>query len=271
MTAFPHHQNSRARQSGESKRIVLLTTASGLANCVSNHLTEAFPNLVILVEDAEKPLTKLKRRMRIAGPLQGVGQMMAAFLFRLVAKNSQSRIREICTQARLSAASPPKAPIIKVGSVNSAACRETLQRLNPDVVAVYGTRLISKTTLACVPAPFINYHAGITPDYRGQHPAYWARVQNNTNGTGVTIHLIDSGVDTGAVLAQKRVNFSEADNITTYQWLQMAAALPLFVACLRHALEGDLTSRPLPPSPSRVWLPPTAWGYVCNGMLKGVW
>jgi hypothetical protein len=59
-----------------------------------------------------------------------------------------------------------------------------------------------------VPSPFINYHAGINPKYRGQDPAYWARVQGDAEHAGITIHLVDEGVDTGAVLFQTCIDLS---------------------------------------------------------------
>jgi folate-dependent phosphoribosylglycinamide formyltransferase PurN len=43
---------------------------------------------------------------------------------------------------------------------------------------------------------------------------------------GVTVHLVDEGVDTSAVLYQPKVDFASDDNIATYRHRQMAAALP---------------------------------------------
>lgn len=119
-------------------------------------------------------------------------------------------------------------------------------------------------------APFINYHAGINPKYRGQHPGYWALVHGDPEHAGVTIHLVDEGVDTGAVLYQARVAFTCEDDITTYQWLQMAHALPLFAAALEDALAQRLTPKRVD-LPSRQWFPPTLWAYAWNGMTRGVW
>jgi len=74
-------------------------------------------------------------------------------------------------------------------------------------VAVYGTRILKPVTLKCASAPFINYHAGINPKYRGQHPGYWPLAQGDEENAGVTVHLVDEGVDMGSVLYQAQVKF----------------------------------------------------------------
>ena len=145
-----------------------------------------------------------------------------------------------------------------------------MQSLDPAVVAVYGTRIIKPRTLAAVTAPFINYHAGINPAYRGQHPAYWALVNRDAKHAGVTVHLVDTGIDTGEVLYQAPVHFDRLDTILTYQWAQLPVALPLF----ERAIE-DAQRRCITPSyvdlPSAQYFPPTLWTYLQNGLSKGVW
>jgi methionyl-tRNA formyltransferase len=158
----------------------------------------------------------------------------------------------------------------EIGSVNSAACRTALRDIDPSVVIVYGTRIIKPPTLACVPAPFINYHAGINPKYRGQHGAYWARCNHDPEHAGVTIHLVDAGIDTGKVLRQAHVTFSPDDNIATCQHRQIAAALPLLVEAIEEAAAGRLRPRQID-LPSRQWFHPTLWGYLRTGLAQGVW
>ena len=94
--------------------------------------------------------------------------------------------------------------------MNAPQCRQALQELAPAVVVVIGTRVIKAATLACISAPIINYHAGINPRYRGQHGYYWALSERDPEHAGVTVHLVDSGIDTGAVLLQARVAASRA-------------------------------------------------------------
>jgi len=208
--------------------------------------------------------------MRLLGLFKTTGQVAGGLVTRIVSKLSNARISEICETHNLDRCVNSSITVHHVSSVNSEEVRGLLAALQPSVVAVYGTRLIGRQTLQSIPAPFINYHAGINPKYRGQHPAYWALASGYPGLAGVTIHLVDEGVDTGAVLYQKPVQFSPSDNIATYQYAQAAAALPL----LARAVEDALFDRIIPITvdlPSQVWFPPTVWQYLWNGLFNRVW
>lgn len=257
-------------QTPNASRIVLLVAEGELGNIAVNHLAARFGRVTVVKEEPESKWIILRRRARLLGPLIASGQAICGVVLKVVAKMSRARINEICAEHGLVIAMPANADFISIGSVNSEVCRRVLRELDPQVIAVYGARIIGKRTLATVAAPFINYHAGITPKYRGQHPAYWALVEKDDRHAGVTVHLVDEGVDTGAVLYQAPVRFSPGDNITTYQYVQMAAALPLFV----RAIEDALAARVRPQRvdlPSRKWFPPTLRQYLMNGVRHSVW
>ena len=253
-----------------SGSVVLIVADSPFAWIVINYMRKQFDDLTVLQESPENKWAILRRRRRLLGPVTAIGQALAGVLLKLIAKASKARIDEICRQNGLDRTKPDDTAIQAIGSVNSTNCRKALQDLRPAVVAVYGARIIKRATLNSVTAPFINYHAGINPKYRGQHPAYWALANRDAELAGVTIHLVDQGVDTGSVLHQAKVSFSSKDNITTYQYQQMAIALPLFVQAIREAKSDSL--RPYQPDlPSMLWFPPTLWRYLWNGFAKGVW
>lgn len=58
----------------------------------------------------------------------------------------------------------------------------------------------------------VNIHSSLLPRYRGVHPVQWA-LANGEAKTGVTIHQIDKGVDTGAVLLQRELVITERHDI----------------------------------------------------------
>ena len=77
-------------------------------------------------------------------------------------------------------------------------------------------------------------------------------------------------LDTGAVLYQSVSQFAPTDNISTYQYRQMADAIPLMIRAADDALAGQLRVQ-RNALPSKQWFMPTLWGYFRTGLLTGVW
>ncbi len=251
-------------------RIVVLATGSDLSRIFVNGLRKRFPDLAVLREAPEGKWAITRRRARLLGWPQALGQAAFGVASRLIAKRSAGRIGEILALHKLDPQAEDPSLWRYVASVNSQACREALAELKPDVVLVYGTRIIKPDTLRSVAAPFINYHAGFNPLYRGQHGAYWARTLGDETHAGLTVHLVDEGVDTGDVLYQAVSQFTARDNITTYQHRQMVDAIPLVIRAAEDALAGRLAPH-RHALPSRQWFLPTIWGYCLTGLQKGVW
>jgi folate-dependent phosphoribosylglycinamide formyltransferase PurN len=253
---------------GES--LVLLIAGGPLAWSVANSLAHRFGPLTVIIEEPESKARIIRRRARMLGWAASLGQAACGVILRLMQSGAAERQRAICAASGLETRPATGLTVHAVPSVNSQACRELLRRLDPEVVAVYGTRIIKPDTLACIEAPFINYHAGINPKYRGQHPAYWALVAGDAENAGVTVHLVDRGVDTGDVLYQAPVAFDRRDTIQTYQWVQLGTALPLFARAVEDALDGRLAPHRVA-LPSAQHFPPTLWTYLWNGLTKRVW
>jgi formyl transferase-like protein len=262
---------SRYQQgSAPPARIAVLIAGGPLANILVNALVDHFGSIVVLEEEPERKLAILRRRARLIGWWQAMGQAAFGVVQRLIARRSAIRLADIWNRHALDPRPDPSVPRTAIGSVNSEACRTELRELQPQVVVVYGTRIIKRETLACISAPFINYHAGFNPKYRGQNGAYWARCNADSVHAGVTVHLVDEGIDTGGVLYQACTEFAPDDNIATYQHRQMAVALPLLIRAIEDAVAGRLQPRTVN-LPSRQWFHPTLWGYITTGMMRGVW
>lgn len=79
-----------------------------------------------------------------------------------------------------------------------------------DCVISYGYRhILERNVTDGSDCPIFNLHISYLPYNRGAHPNFWSFYDNTPSG--VTIHLIDGGIDTGPIVKQKYVNFQEAD------------------------------------------------------------
>lgn len=253
-----------------SSRIVVLTAGGPLAWSVVNGLAARLGRLTVIEERPETKGEIIRRRLRLVGPVATAGQVAFGVWQRIASRRAAGRLDEIRRQHGLDPSRPSDIPIHRVGSLNSEEARALLKSLDPDVVAVYGTRILSRKTLAAVEVPFINYHAGINPKYRGQHPAYWALAAGDDEHAGVTIHEVDAGVDTGGVIYQARVTFDPKDTISTYQTVQAATGIGLFARAIQDVLSGYYETMSVN-LPSQNHLPPTIWRYWWNGLTMGVW
>jgi methionyl-tRNA formyltransferase len=251
-------------------RVVLLTCDGVSGRIAARYLAARFPALAVVVEKPVSRALLLRRRIGRRGFVHVGGQLAFMLFQRMQQQAAKRRITDIVAAAGLDARWPDGSEIIRVPSVNSPECIGHLRRLRPQVVLVVGTRIIARDVLRAVDAPFINYHAGITPKYRGVHGGYWARAEGDDCNFGGTVHLIDEGIDTGGVLYQARLVPTAKDNYSTYPYLQLAAALPLLERAARDAIAGTL--RPEKSDlPSQLWSHPTLWQYIEIGWRSGVW
>ncbi|PMP69175.1 MAG: methionyl-tRNA formyltransferase [Thermodesulfobacterium geofontis] len=92
---------------------------------------------------------------------------------------------------------------------------ETIKSFSPDLIVVcaYG-KIIPKELLEIPKFGCWNIHASLLPKYRGASPINWVILEGEKE-TGVTIMLMDEGLDTGPILLQKKIEISEKDTAIT--------------------------------------------------------
>jgi len=250
--------------------VVLLVVDNALCRIAASRLAVAFPDLKIIVEQHVPRLVLVRGRIKRFGLAHAVGQFAFIVYSRIIRRAAAGRIAEIVAASGLEPQWPKGVELIEVASVNAPDAIARLQELRPKVVLVVGTRIISRKVLSSIEAPFINYHDGITPKYRGIHGGYWASAQGDLANFGATVHLVDPGIDTGEVIYQVRLRPSRQDNYATFSYLQLAGALPLLERAAQDAIAGMLTPQTVD-LPSHLWSHPTLWGYIATGLKRGAW
>ena len=97
------------------------------------------------------------------------------------------------------------------GGCNSPEEIEAMRRLRPDAVLVFGTGLLTQPFIDAFDGNIINIHLGLSPYYRGAGTNFWPLVNGEPEFVGATIHYLDAGIDTGAMIAHARPEIDQAD------------------------------------------------------------
>jgi methionyl-tRNA formyltransferase len=251
--------------------VVLLGGRYPSTNVIYNHLRKRVQIQRVVLESRRSRFNLLRKRAARLGAAKAIGQAcFRALIVPTLQIAAFRRIRDLKHCFQLDDTSAPGDRVVSIRSVNDPEIVQVLRDLDPAVVVVNGTRLIASDILRSLRAPLVNLHAGVTPLYRGVHGAYWALVEGDAQNCGVTLHLIDDGIDTGPVLRQARIQVTPRDNFATYPWLQVAAALPLLDAVLDDLLGGRAPSVVPTSGNSRLWTHPTMFEYMGHRIARGV-
>ncbi|HYX70927.1 MAG TPA: formyl transferase [Terriglobales bacterium] len=251
--------------------IILMAGRSASTPVVYNFLRRHFSIEAVILEDRVPRRQFLERRARRLGWATVLGQVLfRACVVPWLRLTSRRRRRALEKEFGLDPSPIDPAKVIRVASVNSEEAMAALKKMDPEIVVVNGTRILSEQVLQSVSATFLNTHAGITPLYRGVHGAYWALVEKDLQACGVTVHRVDPGIDTGGILEQSLISPTPEDSFVTYPLLQLGVGLPLLKKAIEEVRAGGGKSRPAPAGVSRLWSHPTLWEYLRNRVRLGV-
>lgn len=247
-------------------KIIILARDCDSTNIVYNFLKKYFEINAIVFEQPIPRKKQFLNRAKRLGYMNAMSQVVFFLCISPVIKRfTQKRKAEIFKQYDLDETPPPESLITRIRYANTEEGRAVLKQLDPDLIIVNGTRIISKRTLESVRSTFINIHTGITPAFRGVHGGYWAVANGKKELFGTTVHYVDTGVDTGGIIEQVFVEPTKKDNFYTYPYLQYATVLPVLKNVIQSFVEGN---KPATRSPvttdSELWFHPTVFQWLKN-------
>src|SRR6202521_2030639 len=129
------------------QKLVLLTGNGESGLIAARYLAARFDDLTVIVEQPESRLAFLRRRVRRLGAFTVAGQMIFMIFQRIQQRLAKRRIESILAEGGLGRQPPDAIAIERVSSVNSAECIAMLKRLDPAVVLVAGSPVISVRAL----------------------------------------------------------------------------------------------------------------------------
>jgi phosphoribosylglycinamide formyltransferase 1 len=121
-----------------------------------------------------------------------------------------------------------------------AAVIDALQAHDVDVLVSAGyMRLLGKRVLEVFDGRWLNVHPALLPSFPGMHGVRDA-VAHGVKVTGVTVHLVDEGVDTGPIVLQEAIEVRDDDDWNSLEARVHAVEHRLLPAAVRALLEGRL-------------------------------
>lgn len=100
------------------------------------------------------------------------------------------------------------------GEINLYSVSKEIASFNPDFMFTFGCSILKPNVFAIPKFGCINIHTGLTQFFRGVDSCFWAIHDNVPQGIGATIHYVDSGIDSGKVIYQKRPVLSRKDDFS---------------------------------------------------------
>lgn len=135
-------------------------------------------------------------------------------------------------------------PVLKPVKIRTAAFVEELKSYRPDllVVAAYG-RILPPAVLGAPALMPINVHASLLPRHRGASPIT-ASILAGDAEAGVTIMLMDEGLDTGPMLAQRSIPIAPDDTTGSLTGKLSHLGAELLLETLPRWVAGTITPQP---------------------------
>jgi methionyl-tRNA formyltransferase len=123
-----------------------------------------------------------------------------ASVFKFLNKSHWLDLRGLCDLYHI--------PLSIENNINSYSVINRLKEKKVDVIVSFSAPTVFKSDLLALPSfGCINLHCSALPSYAGVMPSFWV-LFNDEKEAGMSVHIMDSKIDNGAVLAQKVIDIS---------------------------------------------------------------
>lgn len=146
-------------------------------------------------------------------------------------------------------------PLLQPAKLKHPDAVAWVRELKPELlVLAFVTQFVPLEMIKSASRGGINYHPSLLPKYRGGSAINWAVISGEPE-TGVTIHMIDEGVDTGPVILQEKVDISPDDTVKSLYFEKLyPLGIKLIAQTVTLIREGK--ARPIPQDESKASFQP---------------
>ncbi len=129
--------------------------------------------------------------------------------------------------------------VVEVPHVNHPDVVALADRLEPDLICVFGTSLIRSELLDRGRLGIANLHGGLSPEYRGADCTFWALYNREPEKVGCTLHWIDRGIDTGRLIAHISPEVRPDDGELTLFWRGVRESAAVYAEFVQRLAAGE--------------------------------
>lgn len=209
----------------------------------SNHIRHRFLANRLAAE-LEVPLVLAEAKKRDPSQSTGGTPAQRELLRRYFAERAETEAALLPEGAEWDTERIGEVASVSPGEINDPAWARRMWEADVQLIAVFGSSILREPWLERFPRAMVNLHLGLSPYYRGSGTNFWPLYDERPAFVGATVHLIDAGVDSGAILRHARPDITDADTPHTLGNRAIRAGVEALIRSLRECAAGR--RRPVP-------------------------
>jgi methionyl-tRNA formyltransferase len=132
---------------------------------------------------------------------------------------------------------------VTCGDQNSTRAVAQLEQWSPDLAIFTGGNILRDQVLKIPRLGVLNSHLALLPEIRGMSSPEWSLVCGVP--LGITIHFMDSGIDTGPILLRRKfAGASDCDSLTDLRNRMIAEGIELIAEAVAGLDRGTVSANP---------------------------
>jgi folate-dependent phosphoribosylglycinamide formyltransferase PurN len=136
-------------------------------------------------------------------------------------------------------------PVVFIDNINAESFLAELKNDKPTVIINQAQAILKEKFLSIPKIGSLNRHCGLLPKYRGRLAPFWAYLKREKE-SGVSIHFIDSEIDNGPIVVQKKVPIERYDTFDSILAKDFHLAPDAMVEAIGLIKSGEYVKRLIP-------------------------
>jgi peptidoglycan/xylan/chitin deacetylase (PgdA/CDA1 family) len=139
----------------------------------------------------------------------------------------------------------PRIAIRRFAAINGDVACGFVREFGADLGIALGAPILKPALFTLPRLGTINLHKGRLPDYRGMPPAFWELLAGESS-VGCTVHKVEAGLDTGAIILERSVSVDRFSTVPGVQTKLHRVGVELVCEAAAQVLDGSATYTPQP-------------------------